>query len=297
MEPSCTFDHKKCINSDLKEWPLIEVVDLTHDLVRPVTCLTIVYVMRGVLEVTSGTSPAYALNAGDLMLFAPDTYLTCYVEPTTSVTAIMLKIRNRVAVCDKFSFGNLFQNDNHSPVSHAHLAATPTIRAFMDQLVVDITGPLRCFRFMELKIIEFFYYVKAFYCSSQLSRFVQPLLSPNAQFMHFIWNNYRKVRNATEFARMANCSASTFKIRFREATGLSPAQWLNEQKARNVFHDIRCGEKSLKEISEDYHFSSVSHLGVFCRKKFGISPGTIKSMVKKDQKYHNLTNLHRNITS
>jgi AraC-like DNA-binding protein len=243
----------------------------------------VVYVMQGTANVSFGTTGDYFLSHGDMMLFPPGTSLSC--RPTHHpASVVILRIKNRIVLCDRYALDNLHRSGSPVPRYHTHLEATPTIKKFMEQLSENVTGPMNCPKFMELKILELFYYLKAFYRPEELSQFVQPLLSPNAQFMYFIWNNYRKVRNVTQFARVANCSLSAFKVKFKDATGLSPSQWLSEQKARNVYHEISCGEKSLKEISEEYHFSSVSHLGTFCRKNFGLSPGSIKSRVKCAEK-------------
>jgi AraC-like DNA-binding protein len=259
---------------------VIEVVKLTQTVVKPVTYLTVIYVMRGATQVSFGTDGDHRLAQGDIMLFPPGISLIC--RPTQNpTTVIMLKARNRIVLCDRFSLENLHQNLNEDPPVHTHLEAHPTIRKFMEQLAEDVSGPMRCFQFMEIKITELFFYLRAFYRHDELARFAQPLLSPDSQFMYFIWNNYRKIRNVTQFALLANCSLSAFKVKFKNATGLSPSQWLSKQKARNVFHEISRGEKSLKEISQEYHFSSVSHLGTFCRKNFGQSPGNIKPRSKR----------------
>jgi AraC-like DNA-binding protein len=246
----------------------------------------IAYVMRGSLEVSFGTVDKYPLSSGNMMLFPPGTALSCRVSQGPAAV-ILLKIKNRIVLCDKFVFGNISQNGTTPTLlPHTHLDSHPTIASFMEQLAADVTGQMRCFKFMEIKILELFYYLKAFYRPDELARFVQPLQSPNAQFMYFIWNNYRSVHNVNQFARMANCSLSAFKVKFKNATGMSPSQWLSEQKARNVFHEISRGEKSLKEISQEYHFSSVSHLGTFCRKNFGQSPGNIKPRMKRTENDH-----------
>jgi AraC-like DNA-binding protein len=239
--------------------------------------------MEGATNISFGTADDYYLARGDIMLFPPGTSLIC--RPSKHPAAILLlKIKNRIVLCDNFSLENLLQYGFCAPLYHTHLEAHPVIVSFMEQLVDNISGPMRCTRFMELKITELFYLMRAFYRPDELARVAQPMLSPDAQFMFFIWNNYRKIRNLNEFATLAKCSLSNFKVKFKAATGMSPSRWLSEQRSRNVYHEISRGEKSLKEISEEYHFSSVSHLGSFCRKTFGQSPGEINPRKKKPKK-------------
>jgi AraC-like DNA-binding protein len=285
MEPFCAHENRKCVNfgSCSDEWPMIEVKSNVGNFIKEVTHLMVVYVMEGGIDLSFGTVDGYHLPEGNLMLFPPGISLSVRVtdKPTTLV---MFKIKNRLVLCDKYVFGPLWFNIDTSNVRHDHLEANPMVRMFMELLVENIDGPLRCHRFMEIKILELFHYLRAYYRPDELARFTQPLVSPNAQFMYFIWNNYRKVRNVNQFARMANCSLSAFKVKFKNVTGMAPSQWLAMQKAQGVFHDISAGDKSLKEISQEYHFSSVSHLGTFCRKNFGQPPGTLRPGTKRMEK-------------
>jgi AraC-like DNA-binding protein len=277
MEALCIYENRKCVNygnySD--GWPIIEVKTIVGNLEQNVTHLTMLYVMDGEIDLSYGTIDGYSLVEGNLMLFPPGIKLSIRVRDGSS-TVVMFKIKNRLVLCDKYVFGQIWYNIDSTNLRHSHIEANPMLRIFMELLVENVTGPLACFRFMEIKTLELAHYLRAYYRPEQLAAFTRPLVSPNAQFMYFIWNNYRKAHNVKQFARMANCSLSAFKVKFKNVTGMAPSQWMALQKAQGVFHDISVGEKTLKEISQDYHFSSVSHLGTFCRKNFGQSPGMLR---------------------
>jgi AraC-like DNA-binding protein len=261
----------------------VELKSVDKSFEKDVTHLVIVYVMEGEVNLSFGTMRNHTLTEGGLMLFPPGIRLS--VKPVGGPAKLVaLKIKNRLVLCDKYVFGEIWYNVDTTSLQHTHLEAVPMVRVFMEMLVDNITGPLACHRFMELKIVELFHYLRAYYRPEELAGFTQPLVSPNAQFMYFIWNNYRKAHNVNQFARMANCSLSAFKVKFKNVTGMAPSQWLALQKAQGVFHDISAGDKSLKEISQEYHFSSVSHLGTFCRKTFGQSPGNLRPGTKRVEK-------------
>ena len=283
METLCAHENRKCVLNGFGEQPVVEVLRDTGNFAREVTHLMIIYVMEGKADVSFGTVSRYRLSVGDFMLFPPGTRLS--VQPSEKPAAmIALTIRNRIVLCDKHTFGHIWRDIDTAGLRHSHLEANRMVKAYMDLLAENVAGPLNCFRFMETKILELFHYLRAYYQPEELARFTLPLVSPNSQFMYFIWNSYRKVRNVNQFARMANCSLSAFKVKFKNVTGMAPSQWLAQQKAQNVYHEIASGEKSLKEISEEYHFSSVSHLGTFCRKNFGQSPGNLKPGAGKGKK-------------
>lgn len=276
MEPLCVYENRKCVNYGFEDWPLIEVIQPDGDYEKNVTHMAIMYVMEGNVGVSFGTTEDYPMTKGCFMLFPPGIKLSVAAKDGDKPKLIIIKVIKRLVLCDKYVFGNLAGRVDIASVRHTHLEANPMIRLYMELLAENVTGRLQCFRFMDIKILELFHYLRAYYRPEELARFTHPLMSPNAQFMYFVWNNYRQVRNVNQFAKLANCSLSAFKVKFKNVTGMSPSMWLTKQKAQNVFHEISTGEKSLKEISEEYHFSSVSHLGTFCRKNFGQSPGTLK---------------------
>ncbi len=226
------------------------------------------------MYISYGNTNDYTLTEGNLMLFPPGirvTGRTCDRSKT-----MLLRVKDSLSLCDKYTLENLYRDADTSSLRHTHLESNTMVRLHLDYFAENICRGLQCVRFMEMKVMELFCYLRADYGREELQRFNLPLLSADARFMDFIWRNYRDAHNVTEFARKANCSLSAFKVKFKKVTGMSASTWLEEQKARNVYHEICCGQKSLKEISLEYHFSSVSHLGTFCRKKFGKSPKHLK---------------------
>lgn len=277
MEPQCVYENRRCVNCGFGEWPIVETVKLKGEYRAEICHMLILYVLQGRVDVSYGVTDNYPVTKGDLMLFPPGVRLEIKQRSEKAAELVFVKVMNRITLCDKYVFGDLTNVIvNTDELRHSHLEATPVMKAYMELMADNLSGRLKCYKFMEMKVMELFHYLRAFYSAEELAEFTQPLLSPNAQFMYFIWMNHRFVRNVADFAKLANCSLSAFKIKFRNVTGMSPSQWMNQQRAKNVFHEISAGEKSLKEISEEYYFSSVSHLGTFCRKNFGKSPGTLK---------------------
>jgi AraC-like DNA-binding protein len=216
------------------------------------------------------------------MLFPPGISISGGTKKQAKIVVMRIKDYNK-SLCDQFTLESLYKDRDMTLLSHTHLESHPMVKALMELLAEIIEQKLLCVRFMTTKVHELFFYLRVYYSDEELAGFNLPLLSADAQFMGFIWENYRKVRNVKEFARMANSSLPAFKVKFKRITGMPPSQWLEKQKIRNVYHEIVCGRKSLKEISMEFYFSSVSHLGTFCHKHFGKTPGDIK---KDTQKYN-----------
>lgn len=98
----------------------------------------------------------------------------------------------------------------------------------------------------------------------------------DTSFRNFVLRNYPHTYTVSEFAEKANYSRNGFSRQFKRVMGKPPYQWLREERAKLVLHDLRCTDKNIKEISEDHGFSSVSRLSEFCNEFLGAPPARIR---------------------
>jgi AraC-like DNA-binding protein len=262
------------LNFAANDNPLIEILPPKNHFDVNLKNTIVLCILRGAMKISYGNVKDYVLAEGNIMLFPPGIRLSGGTNERAKI--LVLRINDGVNLCEYYRFNKLYQDANTKKLKHSHLESNKMVKQYMDSLAENITNGIRCSRFMNIKLQELFCYLHAYYEFEELQGFILPMLSPNAQFMNFIWQNYRKVHNVKEFAVLANSSQTAFNDKFKKLTGMPPSKWLTEQKAKNVYHDIRNGQKSLKEISSEYQFSSVSHLGSFCRKNFGTSPKGLK---------------------
>lgn len=235
---------------------------------------SIIYIIKGVIDISFGIMENYRLSEGDIMLFPPENKLTRQIVSSSRI--MILKINENLTLCQKYTLNNLFFEQNMTNLKHTHLQCNSTIKTFFHLFEENINNQLLCTRFLEGKIEELFYYLRAYYSKEELANFTFPLLSANAQFMIFIWKNYRQAHDVKHFAQLAKSSISVFNQKFKAATGKSAGIWLSEQKKQDIYYEIRSGKKNLKEISGEYHFSSTAHLNTFCKKMFGMTPRQLK---------------------
>lgn len=80
-----------------------------------------------------------------------------------------------------------------------------------------------------------------------------------------------------EFAELANTSIDTFKRRFKEAFGEPAYKWMTRRKAEHVYRDLALTTKSIADIAEQFHFSSIPYLTTFCKQHLGKTPQQIRN--------------------
>jgi AraC-like DNA-binding protein len=119
----------------------------------------------------------------------------------------------------------------------------------------------------ELFLLFFVYYTK-----EELTHFLSKLSSKDFQFKRFVMGNYLSIKNVGELAEKANYSISGFIKKFHSNFGESPYQWIQKQKAKQIYVDINDRKKTLKEIASDYNFSSYQHFAKFCKTYLGSPP-------------------------
>lgn len=138
-------------------------------------------------------------------------------------------------------------------------------------------------RFMRMKAYEFIYLLQFYYARDQLAGFFSSLLNGDADFTRIVMDNWDKVRSKAELAAIAGLSTSRFGVRFKEVFGMSPYQWMMTRRSEQIYYRLVYGSESLKEISEEFRFGSVQHFNDFCKKRFGMTPGKIRSRKKVEQ--------------
>jgi len=126
--------------------------------------------------------------------------------------------------------------------------------------------------FYELKRQELFFLLNIYYQKQELSQFLKCISSNDMQFKKFVVANYLKAGNVQNLAKLANYSTSGFIKKFEKSFKESPYKWMQKQKAKQIYFEIYRGIKPLKEIANEYNFSSYQHFSVFCKSQLGAPP-------------------------
>lgn len=84
-----------------------------------------------------------------------------------------------------------------------------------------------------------------------------------------------------ELARMAAMSERTFMRRFRDATGVSPGQWLRMARLDRARQLLEGSSVSIETIAQECGFGSATTLRQQFRKQLGVSPSAYKQRFAK----------------
>lgn len=275
-------EHTSCYNYEGRDSQTLQMVQLAKGELCKLTSNNnkIIYIAKGELKLMLGHRESLILSTGQMLLLPSEERVKGIA--TESVTYFWLNMGEIQNLCECFSLEMLLKEGDRDNEPFI-LQSSHHIIAFFTSCIEYLSVGLCCRFFLQMKVKEFFYLLRAFQSKEDLLQFFHPILSNDMSFSDFVLKNYQKVKTVNELAKLANYSLSGFQKRFKKVFGESAYAWIKGQKLKDIIHEITNENKSFKEISLDYGFSSPSHFNDFCKSNFGYTPGQIR---EKKLKYN-----------
>lgn len=240
------------------------------------------FVIKGSLNISFGEYSNLHMDKKRLLLLpANHSY---QITALSNVVAILFRLRIRTRICDAFSLERLKEECNSEYVEGPFfLNIDPRLNGYLNGLRVQISNKFKCTFYFDLKVKELFFLIGEYYCKKDLYRFFYPLITSDLIFSEAVYRNHQYVRTVTELAEKTNYSLSGFQKKFKKVFGISAHNWMSEQRSRVILSEINNTDKTFKEISDEYGFSSPSHFNDFCKSHFGLTPGMLREGIAKNK--------------
>ena len=236
----------------------------------------VLLVLAGQVEITLNGGERMRVGAGRIVLFPPEGY---YVVSACEEEAHLLAygIEELLEMWE----GEMFPVTGAAVAPSGERATALAMNERLWEYALNLSGYLADGvsgpRFMRMKAFEFIHLLRFYYPRRELAAFFAPLLNEHTDFTRIVMDNWCRVRSKAELAAIAGLSTSRFGVKFREVFGTSPYQWMMSRRSERIYQKLVYGTESLKEISEEFHFGSVQHFNDFCKKRFGTTPGRLRS--------------------
>ncbi|MDR2956524.1 MAG: AraC family transcriptional regulator [Prevotella sp.] len=277
MELLYVQEHLSCYNYEKGDRPTIERISLKKGQeweIFPIDNKAI-FTLSGSLCFSFGENSNKIMEPRKIMLIPAGSEYKCVAETDCELNVI--RLHNTKQLCDCFSLDALLkeEKDGFNNISSL-LDINERVNSFLSFLNTCIGDGLKCTYYFELKAKEFYFLLRAYYTKKDLLRFFYPILSKDISFSDLVLKNHYKTKTVQELANVTNYSLSGFQKRFKKVFGVSAYQWMKDERSKSIYHQINSTDKSFKEISEEYGFSSPSHFNDFCKANFGLTPGKIR---------------------
>jgi AraC-like DNA-binding protein len=233
----------------------------------------IVFVIKGNVKIVVNSLETYIIESKEMFLIRED---FSYIIETLRQAQVMVCLFQTESLLSKQALiSELIPLCNCKQDVLIKLPIKNTIMSYLTLLQTYIKDGVDSYSFFDLKRQEIFTLLFFYYSKIELAQFLYFIVGENIQFKEFVIKNYHNAKNVRELAVLANYSTSGFIKKFQKCFNESPYEWMQKQKAKQIFIEIKQRVKPLQEIAVEYKFSSYQHFSHFCKKQLGFSPTKI----------------------
>lgn len=104
--------------------------------------------------------------------------------------------------------------------------------------------------------------------------------NPIAVVVHYIRKNLDKPLSVGELSQKAYMSESNFHRVFKNELGVSPIEFINEERMRKATKLLQNTRKKIKEVCIECGFNSLSYFTRCFKKKHHVSPNEYRKRVQ-----------------
>jgi AraC-like DNA-binding protein len=236
----------------------------------------IIFVINGEFNISSKKIPDKKVKTGESILIPLHT--PCVITAIEALSMLVIKLNFNITFCNHLPLELLLESQGKIKKDLPVEVLMPNQRLtdFVNTMQEYISDGLKCSFFFDIKIREFLFLIRGYYDKHVVFNFFKPIYSTDFVFSNGIYKNLDKVKTVKELANKLNYSLSGFEKRFKKVFDVSPYQWMQEQKAKKIYHEIHCSKKTFTEMAFEYEFSSPAHFNVFCKLYFGSAPGDMR---------------------
>lgn len=284
MEMLYKNEHEDCPNHDNGPSPTIEIKELTKGevFVRQPNVGRIIFLLEGHVNYSFGSFNDCAMSRKQMLFLPPDYHFKFKVSKDAHI--LMIRLLDKIQLCESYMLESLLHQTigiNRKPSGRSRkepalLEMNQAMDIYIDGLMFFMRKGICCKYYFNTKVKELFYLFRAFYPKEDLAMFFKRALSLDAGFTYLVVNNYYKYRTFSEMSKAMNMSPSGLEKRFKKAFGVSGYKWMNEHRAKKIYHAI-CNEGTpFKSLSVRFGFATKSSFNDFCKKNLGFPPGQIR---------------------
>lgn len=199
----------------------------------------------------------------------------------TPGTMLVLNFTTHYHVCDHITTEQIVQAIRNVNYSFNTLEMRAPILRLVQSVVFYLEHNIYCKYLYDAKSVELSSVYTFFYNSDELVNFFYPVLYKELTFSTLVKNNYERARTVQELAKLCKYSLSNFKKIFVRHFGISPYQWMLQQKASKIKSRLLDKTFPIKAIAAEFGFADQSHLNSYCKRYFNATPLQIRNRHKE----------------
>lgn len=227
----------------------------------------LLFFLEGSVKVRYNEFQDTVFNGGE-MIFIPKS-ADCRGEALTKCSFIVHAYDAPITFCNKAELNSVVSHAEHVKFEFTSLAISEILHKYLMLLKSYLTLNISCKSMHELKHRELFLIPLALYDKRKLAQLFYPILGKSLDFRSKVMTYYTESRTARELAGFCRYSEGHFNELFVAEFGEPPYKWMQRQKAKHIIGRLEQSEVPLKEIADEFNFTSQSHFNRYCKAQFG----------------------------
>lgn len=165
------------------------------------------------------------------------------------------------------------------PIGVSKISVEPMMKSFIDGLDYLLDNPsLADENLIVTKLKELLILLSKSSQSRSVQRLLDSLFTPYAHdFKNVVRNNLYSDLTVAELAYLSGMSPATFKRKFRDVYGQSPAKYMLKRKLEYALQLLKIDTKTIAEIAYESGFNSASAFNKSFRKHLEITPTAFRN--------------------
>lgn len=136
----------------------------------------------------------------------------------------------------------------------------------------------------DFKLQELFVALRLDYAQALVDEFLTHYHCRISGFRSLVLSSYHRTMEVQDLYALSSelgVNELAFKRSFHEEFGMPPREWITLQRARYIYCDLVETSKSIRTLSEEYGFCSLSYFSLFCKENLGETPLQIRKRSNK----------------
>jgi AraC-like DNA-binding protein len=160
-------------------------------------------------------------------------------------------------------------------------AIRPPLDKFLSYLILYFKQGIDKPLLHKIKHTELSVILRSFYTKKEVAAILHPIVGKAINFRIEIMRNYRKVAHVDDLASLFDMEKRTFGRQFKDEFGMSPYQWILNQKAKHVHFSLTNSKETLDSIRKEHGFKFPGHFTRFCQEQFQTTPSKLVRKLRK----------------
>ncbi len=247
----------------------------------------ILFVLGGALEISCNEFENRRFQADEMVFILRSSFV--HVKVLKKARLYVMYFDTFLSSCDQHLYKAYLPDTEKIVYDFKPIPIPPPMLIFLKQILYFQEQKVDCMDFNSLKHREFFILLRRFCPREDIVMFLSPLIGHSLSFRTKVLERYTQMNSGlvTELADLIGMGRKNFDKRFREEFGVSPAKWMQQEKAKHLRMFLMEPGITISDAMDKFHFNSPSHFNRFCHQYFKKSPGTIMKEsvnLKKNQK-------------